>query len=29
MPDVDILHSEQVVHLSIANEPELIMPFTA
>ena len=27
MPDVDILHSEHVVHLSVANEPEITMLF--
>ena len=29
MSDVNILHSEHVVHLSVANEPETTMPFTA
>ena len=28
MSDVDILHSEHVVHLSVANEPEITLLFT-
>ena len=28
MSDVDILHSEHVVNLSVANEPEITMPVT-
>ena len=29
MSDVDILHSDHVVYLSVANKAEITMPFTA